>query len=305
MVFAFSASWLWSVLFNVLRDYDRLPEWMKEQEYFYGIATHCIAMTSTQRAAVRRRQRTNRMLISMVFAFSASWLWSVLFNVLRDYDRLPEWMKKQEYFYGIATHCIAMTSTVWNPLLYALLNPQLRAAFIRLMPTCLSSKNGVDRYGQLMRNGTLLETGNDCPDSCSKQAEQHHHSVRQAISCAPRQYGATEHEINLRPKASANVVVHLAGIDDGYFSKKHEQCSLRSLVQKLSTKGEHSSPVNVRRHSQQYEILSNSSSTSTPLAISELFTQYTNPIRYHFVRSATRPNCNRVSSSQAIRKCSY
>ncbi|VDM42643.1 unnamed protein product [Toxocara canis] len=71
-----------------------------------------VEMTDQQRAAVRRRQRTNRMLISMVFAFSASWLWSVLFNVLRDYDRLPEWMKKQEYFYGIATHCIAMTSTV-------------------------------------------------------------------------------------------------------------------------------------------------------------------------------------------------
>lgn len=30
-----------------------------------------------------------------------------------------------------------MTSTVWNPILYSLLNLQLRAAFIQLMPECI------------------------------------------------------------------------------------------------------------------------------------------------------------------------
>nr|AWJ76131.1 neuropeptide receptor 4 [Ascaris suum] len=145
-----------------------------------------VQMTDQQRAAVRRRQRTNRMLICMVVAFSASWLWSVLFNVLRDYDRLPDWMKIQEYLYGIATHCIAMTSTVWNPLLYAVLNPQLRAAFIRLMPSCLQSTTTFERCDQLTRNGTLLETG-DRRDSTKMQQ-----NVRQAISSAPGQYGATE-----------------------------------------------------------------------------------------------------------------
>lgn len=48
----------------------------------------------------------------MVVAFSTSWFSSVLFNVLRDYNRLPNWIIKQEYFFGIGTHCIAMTSTV-------------------------------------------------------------------------------------------------------------------------------------------------------------------------------------------------
>uniref|UniRef100_A0A915A7M2 G-protein coupled receptors family 1 profile domain-containing protein n=1 Tax=Parascaris univalens TaxID=6257 RepID=A0A915A7M2_PARUN len=138
-----------------------------------------VQMTDQQRAAIRRRQRTNRMLICMVVAFSASWLWSVSFNVLRDYDRLPDWMKTQEYFYGIATHCIAMTSTVWNPLLYAVLNPQLRAAFIRLMPNCLQSETAFERCDQITRNGTLLETG-DRRDSTKMQQ-----NVRQAISSAP------------------------------------------------------------------------------------------------------------------------
>lgn len=81
--------------------------------------------------------------------------------MLRDYEILPQFVKDQEFFFGILTHCIAMTSTVrisfvllsfkisryyfehtcdiqvWNPLLYALLNLQLRAAFVQLMPECL------------------------------------------------------------------------------------------------------------------------------------------------------------------------
>ncbi|KAK6037997.1 hypothetical protein COOONC_24498 [Cooperia oncophora] len=36
-----------------------------------------------------------------------------MFNVLRDYDYLPQMVKDQEYLFGIATHCIAMTSTLW------------------------------------------------------------------------------------------------------------------------------------------------------------------------------------------------
>ncbi|VDK43102.1 unnamed protein product [Anisakis simplex] len=143
-----------------------------------------VEITDQQRAAIKRRQRTNRMLISMVLAFSASWLWSVLFNVLRDYDRLPEWMKVQEYFYGIATHCIAMTSTVWNPLLYAVLNPQLRAAFIRLMPTFLTSQDRLERCGGLMRNGTLADAGIDCKNVTQQQ------TMRQAIrSPESKRYG--------------------------------------------------------------------------------------------------------------------
>ncbi|VDM21725.1 unnamed protein product, partial [Wuchereria bancrofti] len=108
------------------------------------IITFCYTAISfklgKQRAAIKRRQRTNRMLIGMVVAFSASWFFSVLFNVLRDYDCLPKWCQNQEYFFGIATHCIAMSSTVWNPLLYAALNLQLRAAFLRLLPECVRQR---------------------------------------------------------------------------------------------------------------------------------------------------------------------
>ncbi|CAG9533209.1 unnamed protein product [Cercopithifilaria johnstoni] len=119
-----------------------------------------LGMTDQQRAAIKRRQRTNRMLIGMVVAFSASWFFSVLFNVLRDYDCLPEWCQDQEYFFGIATHCIAMSSTVWNPLLYAALNLQLRAAFLQLLPECVRQremrKNNVHNCKPLLQSRNIL-----------------------------------------------------------------------------------------------------------------------------------------------------
>ncbi|CAD5229881.1 unnamed protein product [Bursaphelenchus okinawaensis] len=96
-----------------------------------------LQMNDQHRAATKRRQRTNRMFIAMVVAFSLSWVWSVVFNVLKDYELLPAYVLEKEYIVGISLHCMAMTSTVWNPLLYAMMNLQLRAAFIQLMPLCI------------------------------------------------------------------------------------------------------------------------------------------------------------------------
>ncbi|KAI6191390.1 Flp-18 GPCR receptor [Aphelenchoides bicaudatus] len=96
-----------------------------------------MTMTDQQKAANKRRQRTNRMFILMVVAFSLSWVWSVMFNVLNDYKMLPRFIHEQSYLFGITTHCLSMTSTIWNPILYSLLNLQLRAAFIQLMPDCI------------------------------------------------------------------------------------------------------------------------------------------------------------------------
>nr|CAD2175625.1 unnamed protein product [Meloidogyne enterolobii] len=87
-----------------------------------------------QKIANQRRQRTNRMFILMFFAFILSWVWTVVFNILRDFGLLPEFIAEQEFLYGVITHAIAMTSTVWNPILYALLNMQLRNAFVNLIP---------------------------------------------------------------------------------------------------------------------------------------------------------------------------
>ncbi len=108
-----------------------------------------------------------------------SWLPSLTYNLLRDYELLPDSVTSQEFLVGVATHCTAMTSTVWYPLLFAAviifrfwsfycrtyftqlrplfifisqynfwnifilflqLNPQLRAAFIELIPVSIRQK---------------------------------------------------------------------------------------------------------------------------------------------------------------------
>ena len=42
----------------------------------------------------------------------------------------------QEYLFGVIVHCLSMTSTVWNPILYAWLNEQFRLAFVDLAQSC-------------------------------------------------------------------------------------------------------------------------------------------------------------------------
>jgi len=89
-----------------------------------------------RRQALKRRLRTNRMLMAMVCVFLICWTPAVAFNFLRDYQWLPEMVAKQEYLSGVITHCISMSSTIWNPILYALLNEQFRLAFAELLASC-------------------------------------------------------------------------------------------------------------------------------------------------------------------------
>uniref|UniRef100_A0A1I7WPI5 G_PROTEIN_RECEP_F1_2 domain-containing protein n=1 Tax=Heterorhabditis bacteriophora TaxID=37862 RepID=A0A1I7WPI5_HETBA len=201
-----------------------------------------VQLTDQQRMAVKRKQRTNRMLIAMVVAFSASWMWSVGFNVLRDYNYLPEMIKEQEYLFGIATHCVAMTSTeqtmtiitrkclqrifqVWNPLLYAMLNLQLRAAFIALLPPFLRSFLGVD-----CEKTSPLINGLEHPL----------HGTR-----AMNKYGSTSGQINkplvvaVHPRSSSGFTTTVESTESRYLRRNSRKPSaIRVLVQKMKTVGD-------------------------------------------------------------------
>uniref|UniRef100_A0A0R3S597 G_PROTEIN_RECEP_F1_2 domain-containing protein n=1 Tax=Elaeophora elaphi TaxID=1147741 RepID=A0A0R3S597_9BILA len=83
--------------------------------------------------ALKRRLRTNRMLIAMVAVFVCCWMPAVVFNFLRDYQWLPNFVNEQEDLIGIITHCISMSSTIWNPCLYTLMNDEFRLAFLSLL----------------------------------------------------------------------------------------------------------------------------------------------------------------------------
>lgn len=88
--------------------------------------------TSKKEEADRdRKKRTNRMLISMVAVFGISWLPLNSVNIIEDY-----YDKKNEYntILFFVAHCIAMSSTCYNPFLYAWLNENFRKEFKQVLP---------------------------------------------------------------------------------------------------------------------------------------------------------------------------
>lgn len=87
-----------------------------------------------------RKKRTNRMLIAMVLVFGLSWLPLNVVNVLNDfYINTSEWKIYNVLFF--LAHSIAMSSTCYNPFLYAWLNDNFRKEFKLVLP-CLSFRQG-------------------------------------------------------------------------------------------------------------------------------------------------------------------
>ncbi|XP_073947571.1 prolactin-releasing peptide receptor-like [Choristoneura fumiferana] len=82
-----------------------------------------------------RKRRTNRMLIAMVAIFGLSWLPLNLINISCDFYSLTEdWRYYMVLFFF--AHFIAMSSTCYNPFLYAWLNDNFRKEFKQILP-CL------------------------------------------------------------------------------------------------------------------------------------------------------------------------
>lgn len=84
--------------------------------------------TRKQEAERERKKRTNRMLIAMVTIFGVSWLPLNLINLINDiYIHTGTW--KYYNFCFFIVHATAMSSTCYNPFLYAWLNDNFRKEF--------------------------------------------------------------------------------------------------------------------------------------------------------------------------------
>lgn len=84
-----------------------------------------------------RKKRTNRMLIAMVIIFLLSWLPLNLINIMNDfYNQIAHWRYYLLCFFMV--HSMAMSSTCYNPFLYAWLNENFRKEFKQLLP-CFDS----------------------------------------------------------------------------------------------------------------------------------------------------------------------
>lgn len=113
-----------------------------------------------------RKRRTNRMLIAMVTIFGLSWLPLNLINISSDFYSLAEDWKYYMMLFFIA-HFIAMSSTCYNPFLYAWLNENFRKEFMQILPClgALVTKRSKRKFNQSERTGILRSektcNGND------------------------------------------------------------------------------------------------------------------------------------------------
>lgn len=80
-----------------------------------------------------RKKRTNRMLMAMVAVFGLSWMPLNVVNMIYDFDaKIGEWSYYNLIFF--CAHSVAMSSTCYNPFLYAWLNDNFRKEFKLVLP---------------------------------------------------------------------------------------------------------------------------------------------------------------------------
>ncbi|CAG4950828.1 prolactin-releasing peptide receptor-like [Colias croceus] len=101
-----------------------------------------------------RKRRTNRMLIAMVAIFGLSWLPLNLINISSDFYSFAEDWRYYMVLFFIA-HFIAMSSTCYNPFLYAWLNENFRKEFKQILPClgALVTKKSKRNFNQSDRTG--------------------------------------------------------------------------------------------------------------------------------------------------------
>lgn len=86
------------------------------------------------------KRRTNRMLIAMVTIFGICWFPLNLINLINDVVDLGSIF----HLLFFLTHCMALSSTCYNPFLYAWLNENFRKEFKQVLPCALG--NSSNRY---------------------------------------------------------------------------------------------------------------------------------------------------------------
>lgn len=123
-----------------------------------GAHTMYVASIDRRKRQAQRRYRTNIMLVMMVVVFVTCWLPNQIYWLCYDYSVFPDnsfFLNQVRHssacfrsyanllqipFCTLMAHCVAMTSTVWNPVLYAALNEQLRQGAIECLPLCIQNR---------------------------------------------------------------------------------------------------------------------------------------------------------------------
>ncbi|XP_012537355.1 prolactin-releasing peptide receptor [Monomorium pharaonis] len=109
-----------------------------------------------------RKRRTNRMLIAMVSVFGVCWLPLNIALIIADFYTDVYYVWPYFRFYFFISHCIAMSSTCYNPFLYAWLNDNFRKEFKQVLPCYTRNGNGnIPRAKETVSRGDRMDNGNN------------------------------------------------------------------------------------------------------------------------------------------------
>lgn len=101
---------------------------------------------------IQRKRRTNRMLIAMVTIFVCCWLPLNVVHVTQEYYQTEdEWRYFLLLFF--AAHVTAMSSTIYNPFLYAWMNENFRNEFKIIMPFAFRSSTRGGKGAKTVTDG--------------------------------------------------------------------------------------------------------------------------------------------------------
>lgn len=106
---------------------------------------------------IRRKRRTNNMLIAMVSIFVCCWLPLNIWHLATEYQ---EFLEKWEYYILIffIAHIIAMSSTMYNPFLYAWMNDNFRKEFKTVAPCLFPSSPEPTSNGNFTQYTSIVES---------------------------------------------------------------------------------------------------------------------------------------------------
>ncbi len=108
-----------------------------------------------QAQAAARKRSVMRILVLIVLAFVGSWLPLAVYNVLRDFEvEIDEFIGNQFYLVQLLSHAIAMTSVIWNPILYFWMSKSHRTAMIRKLTSSEVPGNLKARIVMLLHSGS-------------------------------------------------------------------------------------------------------------------------------------------------------
>ncbi len=106
-----------------------------------SVVSNQMAGVSFQRVSVRRRainetdpnRRTIRIVIIMYLTFVLCWIPYYLLTILTDFEALPSTVEDQKFFCHLVARCLALTSVIWNPVLYGWANQNFKRAFMEIL----------------------------------------------------------------------------------------------------------------------------------------------------------------------------